>query len=304
LKRELTFGIIKTSGSTGDPRAEVPPGEFYFLEEKRMKRKIFYSVIILILLFTSITVGAFAPSGTQKISAVLNNAIKFTLNGSGWTPKDANGKVLSPITYNNINYLPVRAVAEATGMTVVWDGTTQTIHLSHTPETYDTILEFPADQYPQVAAHIASAILAGKSSVCTIDRNGAEERREASLSGIPARDGFDRDEWPMAMCAEGGVGASVAYIDPSENRGAGSWVGNELEKYPDGTRVKFVITFGDRDADAQRKTSPQPAQKPADEEIYYKSCAEARAAGATPLRAGDPGYGRHLDRDGDGIACE
>ncbi|WP_406861156.1 excalibur calcium-binding domain-containing protein [Streptomyces sp. HUAS MG47] len=37
---------------------------------------------------------------------------------------------------------------------------------------------------------------------------------------------------------------------------------------------------------------------------YYANCAAARAAGAAPVRRGDPGYGRHLDRDGDGVACE
>ena len=37
---------------------------------------------------------------------------------------------------------------------------------------------------------------------------------------------------------------------------------------------------------------------------YYPNCAAARAAGATPVRAGQPGYGRHLDRDGDGKGCE
>ena len=37
---------------------------------------------------------------------------------------------------------------------------------------------------------------------------------------------------------------------------------------------------------------------------YYGSCAEARAAGAAPLRVGDPGYRSGLDRDGDGVACE
>jgi hypothetical protein len=36
----------------------------------------------------------------------------------------------------------------------------------------------------------------------------------------------------------------------------------------------------------------------------FRNCAEARAAGAAPVRAGDPGYGRHLDRDGDGVGCE
>ena len=36
----------------------------------------------------------------------------------------------------------------------------------------------------------------------------------------------------------------------------------------------------------------------------FANCSQARAAGAAPVRAGDPGYGRHLDRDGDGVGCE
>lgn len=36
----------------------------------------------------------------------------------------------------------------------------------------------------------------------------------------------------------------------------------------------------------------------------FANCAEARAAGAAPVRRGDPGYGPHLDRDGDGVGCE
>jgi len=43
---------------------------------------------------------------------------------------------------------------------------------------------------------------------------------------------------------------------------------------------------------------------PGAESVSYASCAEARAAGSAPLRAGDPGYSRRLDRDGDGVACE
>ncbi|MFV1357398.1 excalibur calcium-binding domain-containing protein [Mycolicibacterium fortuitum] len=36
----------------------------------------------------------------------------------------------------------------------------------------------------------------------------------------------------------------------------------------------------------------------------YPNCAAARAAGAAPLYAGQPGYSSKLDRDGDGVACE
>lgn len=37
---------------------------------------------------------------------------------------------------------------------------------------------------------------------------------------------------------------------------------------------------------------------------FYPNCAAARADRAAPVRAGQAGYGRHLDRDGDGVGCE
>jgi hypothetical protein len=39
-------------------------------------------------------------------------------------------------------------------------------------------------------------------------------------------------------------------------------------------------------------------------DVYYKNCTAARNAGDTPLYVGDQGYAEHLDRDGDGVACE
>ena len=47
----------------------------------------------------------------------------------------------------------------------------------------------------------------------------------------------------------------------------------------------------------------QPTQAP-QEEAYYKNCDAARAAGAAPIRKGEPGYRSALDRDGDGVACD
>ncbi|WP_344382845.1 GmrSD restriction endonuclease domain-containing protein [Georgenia ruanii] len=49
-------------------------------------------------------------------------------------------------------------------------------------------------------------------------------------------------------------------------------------------------------------SGPAPAPAPAD--VPYANCAAARAAGAAPVHRGDPGYGKHLDRDGDGVGCE
>jgi len=50
-----------------------------------------------------------------------------------------------------------------------------------------------------------------------------------------------------------------------------------------------------------------PSQRLRDDDndsTYYANCSAARAAGAAPVRRGDPGYVRHLDRDGDGVGCE
>ncbi|MFG0216782.1 DNA-entry nuclease [Brevibacillus porteri] len=105
----------------------------------------------------------------------------------------------------------------------------------------DHTIVFPSDRYPETAKHIKEAVASGKSAVCTIDRDGADKNREESLKGIPTKKGYDRDEWPMAMCAEGGTGADIKYIKPSDNRGAGSWISNQLEDFPNGTKVEIVI---------------------------------------------------------------
>lgn len=48
----------------------------------------------------------------------------------------------------------------------------------------------------------------------------------------------------------------------------------------------------------QRKTTPDKKG------AYHANCDAARRAGAAPVYRRDPGYGPHLDRDGDGVACE
>lgn len=57
--------------------------------------------------------------------------------------------------------------------------------------------------------------------------------------------------------------------------------------------------------EAARARPMQPAE---DGELapdrVFANCARARAAGAAPLYRGEPGYGPHLDGDGDGVACE
>ncbi|WP_343239127.1 excalibur calcium-binding domain-containing protein [Stenotrophomonas sp.] len=55
---------------------------------------------------------------------------------------------------------------------------------------------------------------------------------------------------------------------------------------------------------AQHRATPQQPGPRACSNRPFANCAEARAAGAAPVRRGEPGYGPHLDRDNDGVGCE
>jgi hypothetical protein len=55
---------------------------------------------------------------------------------------------------------------------------------------------------------------------------------------------------------------------------------------------------------APSPTSSQRLTANQNDSVYFANCSAARAEGAAPVRRGDPGYARHLDRDGDGVGCE
>ncbi len=76
----------------------------------------------------------------------------------------------------------------------------------------------------------------------------------------------------------------------------------------------LVVLFGAAIANTNWHASGQPPRLTAfgetaqaddvESSVYYRRCADARAAGAAPIYAGEPGYREGLDADGDGIACE
>jgi hypothetical protein len=99
-----------------------------------------------------------------------------------------------------------------------------------------------AAKYPQTTDHIQDAIAAGHAALLHIDRADEDLHRSQSLAPYPPRSGYDRDEYPPAMSREGGTGADVRYISPSDNRGAGSVMGNALEPYCEDQPFRFRIT--------------------------------------------------------------
>ena len=87
------------------------------------------------------------------------------------------------------------------------------------------------------------------------------------------------------------------------------------EPLPAGALDKPVLGTGtSASAPAPKPTrapAPKPSSAPKPKPVAparpsspFKNCTAARDAGAAPVYLGDPGYGPHLDRDGDGVGCE
>lgn len=55
--------------------------------------------------------------------------IRVTMDGSPVSLKDANGNAVTPIIVDGTTYLPVRAIADALQVPVLWDGDDQTVYL-------------------------------------------------------------------------------------------------------------------------------------------------------------------------------
>lgn len=81
--------------------------------------------IVTSLLFTS----AFAESVEQTIKVAYNN-IKIVIAGKQVNPTDASGNAVKPFVYNGTTYLPLRAISNALGKSVIWNSKTNTIFLS------------------------------------------------------------------------------------------------------------------------------------------------------------------------------
>ncbi|WP_293965764.1 excalibur calcium-binding domain-containing protein [Sphingomonas sp.] len=67
----------------------------------------------------------------------------------------------------------------------------------------------------------------------------------------------------------------------------------------------FESTASKRPAGGKKGRAPRSsAARTTGGSVYYANCSAARAAGAAPVRRGEPGYSRKLDRDNDGVGCE
>ncbi len=98
----------------------------------REKRTFFVCCLACVLLFSA-PVQAMASSLTRKIEVTFRD-IKIYIDGTLTTPKDVNGKVVEPFVYQGTTYLPLRAISNALGKDVRWEGDTGSVYIQDEPE--------------------------------------------------------------------------------------------------------------------------------------------------------------------------
>lgn len=135
-----------------------------------MKRiTYFLSGALAALLISSATVSAFAAGGLITLNV---QPAQVMVNGEVFQPKDAQGRDALVFTYNGTTYAPVRALAEAYGLTVGYDsaknmatvvGAARTTNSTGSFSSQWTVTEKPVTRYGN--EHIFTAVYSGPLSM-------------------------------------------------------------------------------------------------------------------------------------------
>ena len=89
--------------------------------------KGFIAGVVITAVFT--TGIAYAGGRMTEITAYLDDMLHMTFNGEAFIPREIDGSELSPILYKDRTYLPVRAIAEKTGVYVDYVDETAEVRL-------------------------------------------------------------------------------------------------------------------------------------------------------------------------------
>lgn len=96
---------------------------------KKERMKGFIAGVLICALVGGMIGTAAATVGRRSVEIDYAD-IKIEMNDKKVTPMDANGNVVEPFAINGTTYLPVRAVGNAMGLNVDWDGATSTVKLT------------------------------------------------------------------------------------------------------------------------------------------------------------------------------
>lgn len=112
-----------------------------------MKNRANKSSFLLGVLTTLLVVSLATPviAAASKTIEVFTG-VKIYVDDKQLNPTDVNGNPVDVFIYNGTTYLPVRAVSDAVGKAVQWDGATQSVYLgkhsSSSPSAYLSKMDY------------------------------------------------------------------------------------------------------------------------------------------------------------------
>ena len=152
---------------------------------KGHKKSFISGFLLALVLMCSISMvtgsGASASNGKKAVTISYRD-IKICIDGQTITPKDANGNTVEPFILDGTTYLPVRAVGEALGKAVKWDGATSTVYLGDVPgEAVNWVTKLPPYQWTNEDRRAPS----GAASIGLVQIfDGSDPRNGLSVAGV------------------------------------------------------------------------------------------------------------------------
>ena len=147
---------------------------------RKMQKLGYMAIGAVFTLVLAMALPVFAASTQRQLTAHFNN-IRVVVDGVLITPRDGLGNVVEPFVVDGTTYLPVRAVAEALGRQVEWDGATQTVYIGVRPGA----VQFLPDVAP--AFQTSSQAVSIYTEFSTLQSGGAER---FSLGGVTFTEGI------------------------------------------------------------------------------------------------------------------
>jgi hypothetical protein len=96
----------------------------------KVKQKTKYYLvlgIVIVAMFGIMIVPSVAAMLQKQIT--VSTGVNIYVDDKKLNPVDANGNPVEVFIYNGTTYLPVRAIADAVGKPVMWDGATKSVYL-------------------------------------------------------------------------------------------------------------------------------------------------------------------------------
>lgn len=156
---------------------------------KKDKRRGFISGVIATVLVFALSITCFAAAKTIQV----NSGIKLKIDGAAFVPKDVNGKEVEVFEYNGTTYVPIRAISQAFGKEVAWDGATRTAIIGNNESSGSYNRQNPAPVGKAQTVNISNILEKYTATVSITEVLRGDEAwvkiKDANMFNSPAADG-------------------------------------------------------------------------------------------------------------------